>query len=371
MNKVYMFIMYSLVIIFFSHPVIAEPDPNFHIYLLFGQSNMAGGCKEADDRICDTTNRIKILAFSSCQNKISTVCGQYTLNREMNKWYTAISPLHDCDDGIGIGDNFAKTLLDSVREDISIGLIPGAFSGQRIEIFKKENRFTVPDWLNNDLSKMGSTSIYDWIVKRCKTAQESGVIKGILFHQGESNSTEPSWVNTAKMIFNDLKSDLNLGDNLPIVIGELLQDAGACCAQHNPLVHQLANEYTHCEYVSSKGLKMLPNDSWKAHFSCPSWKEFGKRYAEKLLEMTDNEYIPRLGTTIVSNKLKTVNQQKVQGDIKMTVYSLDGQVVARIKNKQELATLRKLVSGKVYIASQSDGVVKYGPLVPFVTEIMK
>ena len=284
----------------------------------------------------------------------------------MNKWYTAFPPLHDCDDGIGNGDNFAKTMLDSVREDISIGLIPCAFSGQSTNIFKKGNQTNIADWLNYDLFKMSPVSIYDWMVERCKIAQESGIIKGILLHQGETDSNAGWWVGTTKEIFNNLKSDLSLDDEIPILVGELLQDAGACCAAHNQSVHQLASEYDHCEYVSSEGLKMLPGDSWRAHFDCEGHKVFGKRYAEKLLEMTDNDYIPRRGTTVTSGKLKRVKNQSIVWDKEVTIYSLDGSVVAILGNKRDFTALRKLVSGKVYLASQNGNTGANVAVVPFV-----
>jgi hypothetical protein len=106
----------------------AAPDENFHCFLLFGQSNKAGGCKEPNPGDCDLNERVKVLSCINCQG-ISPACSQIPMNRTKNQWHTAAPPYHDCDEGIGIADNFAKTLLDGMSSEISIGLIPCALSG--------------------------------------------------------------------------------------------------------------------------------------------------------------------------------------------------------------------------------------------------
>ena len=165
----------SLLLSFTALQIFAAPDPNFHMYLLFGQSNMAGGCNGGTatpesidilDTDCDTTSRVKLLAFNDFSNYKSNPCGSFTMNREHNKWYTAYPPYHNCSEGIGPADYFGKILLDSIREDIRIGFIPCALSGQAIEMFMKGRMSQVPDWCNSYLSQQGNVSVYDWMRER-------------------------------------------------------------------------------------------------------------------------------------------------------------------------------------------------------------
>ena len=65
----------------------------------------------------------------------------------------------------------------------TIGVVPCAISGERIETFMK----------------VGGAK-YAWIVQRAKLAQQAGgLIEGILFHQGESNNGDPSWPSGSAM----------------------------------------------------------------------------------------------------------------------------------------------------------------------------
>src|SRR6185295_3888691 len=108
---------------------------------------------------------------------------------------------------LGPGDYFAKTLVSVIPSGDTIGLVPCAISGERIETFLK----------------VGGTK-YDWIVKRARLAQQAGgVIAGILFHQGESNSGERTWAGKVSALIADLRADLSVG-NVPFIVGELAHD---------------------------------------------------------------------------------------------------------------------------------------------------
>jgi hypothetical protein len=290
----------SLITVVMVSRLLAAPDPNFHIFLCFGQSNMAGGAKPGDTIDCDTSSltaqRVKVLAFTDCAS-MSTACANLKIVRTHDQWYTAFPPYNNCGEGIGPMDYFGKTMIDSIRGDIKIGFVPCALSGQSIKVFLKGSTDTISSYAQ----PAGiSRDAYAWMVKRAKIAQESGVIKGILFHQGETDNGQAWWVNTAKGVFNGLKKDLNLGD-IPIVLGELLQEraeadtgkAGPCCTAHNTLIHQLASDMPNCAVASSKGLHMRANDKYKAHFDLPGMRELGRRYAKEFLKLASTESVPR------------------------------------------------------------------------------
>lgn len=346
----------------------AAPDPDFHIYLLFGQSNMAGACNgwtatnealDYQDADCDTTSRVRLMAFTNCSNAQSNPCRSITFNRSHNEWYTAFPPYHNCNEGIGPGNYFVKTLLDSIREDIRIGIIPCALSGQSIKIFKKGQKSQVPDWCNKYLFQQGSVSVYDWMKEKCQIAQQSGVIKGILFHQGESDASNPSnWISDVKSVFDNLKNDLDLDDSIPIIVGELLYaEAGGTCASMNPRINQLAAEYPRCKVASARELTMMPKDEYNVHFGCTAQRELGYRYARAFLSLADNDWVSRIGT------VKTIHQRSSRASIrKMMVqsgtspvkaYSLDGRAIATFPANGITQALSRTHSRGVFLISRS------------------
>jgi len=219
----------------------------FHCFLLLGQSNMAGYPKAQDsDKV--QNERIRVLDYNS------------------NQWRVAVPPLHETWQGaIGPGDWFSKTIINNIPAGDTIGLIPCAISGEKIETFMKSGG-----------------SKYSWIISRSQLAQQAGgVIDGIIFHQGESNNGDSSWPGKVNTLVTDLRTDLKLG-NVPFIAGELLYSGS--CAGHNKLVNQLPSVVKNCYVVSASGLVVDPADTqYKLHFGHDSQVTLGKRYAEKMI----------------------------------------------------------------------------------------
>jgi hypothetical protein len=228
----------------------------FHCFLLLGQSNMEGYPKAQDsDKVEDP--RVLVLGYDN----------NSALGRVTDQWDVACPPLHSTYQGaIGPGDWFGKTMIQKVPEGDTIGLIPCAINGEKIETFMKSGG-----------------SKYSWIINRAKLAQQKGgVIEGILFHQGESNSGDTSWPGKVNTLVTDLRNDLSLG-NIPFIAGELLYSGS--CAGHNTLVNQLPSVITNCYVVSANGLVVDPSDTqWRLHFGHDSQVTLGKRYAEKMIQ---------------------------------------------------------------------------------------
>jgi len=237
---------------------------SWDIFLLFGQSNMAGvPTAQALDQA--TNARVKVLAFNNCTN----------LGRTYNNWYTAAPPLHGCYEGVGPGDWFAKTLIDSSAAD-TIGLVPCALSGVDIDFFRKNvvsarrSEFSIPPdnhW----------TGAYEWMIQRLQLAQKKGTIKGILLHQGESDNGQQVWVTKVKEIITNLKTDLGLSD-LPFMVGELPYNG--CCSAHNKIIAQIPSNVTNSAVVSASGLTGMLD---VYHFDLAGQREMGKRYAKAYL----------------------------------------------------------------------------------------
>jgi hypothetical protein len=227
----------------------------FHVFLLLGQSNMAGYPKaQQADKVEDP--RVKVLGFDDCA----------ATGRQADKWDTAAPPLHECWNGaLGPGDYFAKTLLARIPSEDTIGLVPCAISGEKIETFMKSGG-----------------SKYNWIIQRAKAAKDAGgVIEGMIFHQGESNSGDSSWPSKVSTFVSDLRKDLGI-ENAPFIAGELPRDGAA--AGHNKLVNQLPTLISKSYVVTAEGLIVDPADTqWNMHFDHDSHVTLGKRYGEKMI----------------------------------------------------------------------------------------
>jgi len=239
-------------------------DPNFHLFLLIGQSNMAGTpTPEAVDQAPNPS--IRVLGYEDCGAPH---------DRAYDEWSVAVPPLHGCEAGLGPGDYFARTVARSFPE-AKIGLIPCAIPGVDIDFFRKgvvssrRREFKIPP--DNHWS-----GAYEWVVSRAKRAQEVGVIRGILFHQGESDVGRADWPGKVAEMVRDLRTDLDLG-LVPFLAGELMYSRG--CSGHNPLVARLPELIEKAYVISAAGL--APQDDY--HFNLAGQRTLGTRYAEKFL----------------------------------------------------------------------------------------
>lgn len=246
----------------------AAPDPNFHIYLMFGQSNMEGvGKVEEQDK--EINPRVKVMSDLDCNN----------LGRSYGNWYLAAPPLNRCWAGLGPGDYFGKSMADGMPSQITIGLVPASISGTAIEFYQK----SAPLGRKETVFPVQFNGGYAWLLDMAKKAQASGVIKGIIFHQGETNTADPQWKFKVQEIVNDLRTDLGIGD-VPFLAGELLYaDYASCCHWHNPEINKLPELINNSFVISAMGLAGTD----EAHFTSASYREFGKRYAAVMLEKID------------------------------------------------------------------------------------
>jgi hypothetical protein len=232
---------------------------------------------EAQDRV--ENPRVKVLAYDNCADT----------GRVYNEWYTASPPLHSCRQAVGPGDYFGKTLADALPQEVTIGIVGNAISGVDIDFFRKgvtstrRGQFRIPP--DNQKS-----SAYDMIIERARLAQQVGVIKGILFHQGESDAGQPNrdqWLGKVQEIVEDLRADLSLGNDVPFLAGELLyanQNGGAGDAM-NPLVSMIPGRIPGSFVVSANGLSEDPNDAqFNLHFGIVAQRELGRRYGQVMLD---------------------------------------------------------------------------------------
>ncbi|MBE6332243.1 MAG: carbohydrate-binding protein [Bacteroidales bacterium] len=263
--------------------VDANADPNFHIYLCFGQSNMEGNAQwEAVD--ADVDARFQMLATTSFDSP----------KRTQGEWYTANCPIVSPAGKLGMADYFGRTMVAAMPSDVKIGVVAVAMGGSPIEMFDKDKYAqkladNPNEWWATLAKRYYGGNPYGRLVEMARLAQQSGVIKGILLHQGCSNCGDPNWPSEVKKIYNDLLSDLGLvAADVPLFAGETERaDMGGGCSSHNTVVAQLPSLIPTAHVVSSSGIPGNGVDAW--HFSAAGYRTFGKRYAISALRAMGRE----------------------------------------------------------------------------------
>jgi len=262
------------------------PDKNFYIFLCFGQSNMEGfpGVESQDRGPVD--NRFQVLAAVDFPKQ----------QRMKGNWYPAVPPLCRPASGLCPADYFGRTMVSNLPPGIKVGVVNVSVAGCKIELFEKDAyqtyASTAPKWMTNIISTYGGNP-YQYLVEMAKLAQKDGVIKGILLHQGESNTNDKEWPNKVKGVYKNLLQDLDLKpEDVPLLVGELVPaDQKGACASMNKIIDDLPKTISTTYVVSSAGCASRPDH---LHFTAAGYRELGRRYAETML--------PLLGYKLVEAK---------------------------------------------------------------------
>ena len=234
-------------------PTSLPAKENFYIYLMAGQSNMAGrGIVEGEDTISSAL----VLA----------------LNKN-NEWVYAKEPLHYYEPGrtgLDCGLSFGKELSKKLGDKITIGLVPCAIGGSSIE-----------QWLDN--STYRGVTLYSNFLEKAKAAAQHGTIKGLLWHQGESNTGEKSRINYKQKLetfFAKVRKDLQQPD-LPIYMGALgtylTKYSFPYTEEINKDIKEIAGTGKNIYLVKTSDLTHLKDT---IHFDSPSQRLLGKRFAK-------------------------------------------------------------------------------------------
>lgn len=267
-----MFTLYS-----FTFDKADAPNPDHHIYLSFGQSNMEGkGVIEEQDLKVD--ERFKIFQALDCPE----------IDRVKHQWYPAIPPLCQCDTGLGPTDYFGRTMVANLPEPITVGVVNVAVAGCDIRLFDKDiyeeySRTKPKPWFLNKIKNYDGNP-YEYLVKLAKVAQKDGVIKGILLHQGETNTGDVEWPLFVKKIYEDLLTDLDLeAEKVPLIAGEVVSVGENCCSKMNEIINVLPETIPTAHVVSSEGCTKMD----RSHFDSQGYRELGSRYAQKVLSLKE------------------------------------------------------------------------------------
>ena len=223
-----------------------------------GQSNMAGrGLVQS----IDTIKHPRVMMLDKNQ-----------------QWVSAKAPMHFDKPiaGTGLGLTFGKIMANE-NPKITIGLIPTAVGGSSINA-----------WFSDSLHQQTNAYPYNDMITRAKEAMKDGTLKGILWHQGESDSGNEESVSGYSQKFlamvDSLKKDLGI-KSIPVVTGEI----GYFFYERSPLAEllngeltKLASENACLNLVSAQGLNHKGDQT---HFDSDSYHELGRRYAQKMIEL--------------------------------------------------------------------------------------
>lgn len=244
------------------------------LFILFGQSNMSG-MSPMPDMPWPINPRVTFMVQYDCPS----------LGQTKDEWLPAQPPLHGCQwatggIGLGLADHFGAGLAEAWPE-AEIGLIPNAIPAVTIDVFSKGGpspgggQKALPD---------GYTSAYSLMVDRTREAQKLGRVRAILLHQGESDFNQgraEQWLDTLSQIVSDLRTDLDLGEAVPFIAGEIAPTS--TWSGHNEYIRQIPDTIPNAFVVSSEGTDIHD----VAHFDAASARVMGQRYVETFLDHAD------------------------------------------------------------------------------------
>ena len=298
MKNIYALLL-SLCLLGLATTTKADPDPNFHIYICWGQSNMEGNAPVPESEQKNVDERFQLLYSAND-------CGRG--DRKKGQWYTAIPPLARCFHGsqmngqsMGFGpiDYFGRTMVENLDPAIRVGVIVVGVGGADIQLFEKNNYqsylSSAADWLQNYAKEYGSNP-YGRIIEMGKIAKEVGVIKGILVHQGETNSGQSNWPNRLKGVYENMLNDLGLkASEVPLLVGEVRYTGP--CSGHNNVIRNVPNVISTAHVISAQDCEAASD---QYHFSVNGYKLLGKRYAEKMLELLGDNPVQQVDLSVAA-----------------------------------------------------------------------
>lgn len=242
---------------------IPQDKTKFHLFLLVGQSNMAGRGK-IDDQSKRVHPRI------------------WMFNRDQ-LWVPAVDPLHfdkPAVIGTGLGKTFAEDYAAD-HPDVSVGLIPCAAGGSPIS-----------SWQPGGYHSQTESHPYEDTVRRATRALETGQLKGILWHQGESDSRQPAasvYESKLHELIDRLRKDLDV-QQVPFIAGQMGRFAERPWNAGRRMVDQahrrLPDRVPLTAFVSSYG---LDHKGDQVHFDTESYRQLAHRYYAAFVQLTGGD----------------------------------------------------------------------------------
>ena len=256
---------------------VQPADPNFYIFLCFGQSNMEGNARPEAVDLASPGPRFLLMPA------VDFPAANGRPERKMGEWCEASAPLCRANTGLTPADWFGRTLVASLPENIKIGVIHVAIGGIDIKGFLPDSipdyvNKKAPGWMKGMLAAYDNNP-YERLVTLAKKAQKDGVIKGILMHQGETNTGDPKWAGMVKQVYENLCGDLQLKpEEVNLYVGNIVQaDGKGFCIGCKKQIDELPQTIHTSQVISSDNCSNGPD---RLHFDAAGYRELGCRYGE-------------------------------------------------------------------------------------------
>jgi hypothetical protein len=238
-------------------PMPPSADTALSLYLLVGQSNMAG--------------RGRVDAVSTQADSRIVAWGRD------DAWVPARDPLHydKPEAGVGPGLAFAAAMAGA-QPGVRIGLIPAAVGGSAISL-----------WQSGVQDPATHAFPYDDALRRARLAARDGVLRGILWHQGEADrgdGVRDLYADRLIALVARLRADLQAPE-VPFIAGELAQlneERRDSTVAFNAVLAGLLGRIPRFALVRADGLR---DGGDRLHLDAASARELGRRYAAALLGM--------------------------------------------------------------------------------------
>ena len=288
--------------------VTAKVDPNFYIYLCIGQSNMAGGDTKGVPNSDKSGISTRFKNLQCCDNQ-SSFNGQ---------WRRAVPPLCRDNNSLSPADYFGRTMVEKLPDSITVGVVVVAIEGCSIVLFDKlqyrDYVNSAASWMKGIISSYGNNP-YKRLIDNAKKAQNVGVIKGILLHQGETDAYGDTWIDNVKTVYNNILKDLALNAKyVPLSAGQVVDaEQKGQCASANNTINRLPSKIKTAYVVSSKGCTHCGDN---LHFSPEGYRTLGRRYADKALEILEEQRLlsasPIFAPESESNIIYNLNGERIE-----------------------------------------------------------
>ncbi len=241
--------------------VPADKD-SFHVFVLMGQSNMAGSGQPILEEYREPATRVLTQAPDL-------------------SWSGAKTPLDQArGSGMSPGESFARHYAE-LHPGVTVGVIQCARGGRGIKELAKGGK-----------DRDGAPN-YDDSLKRILAAAKQGTLMGMLWHQGETDAGDAEYVTHLAALVADLRADLG-EPKLPFICGELGRYAG-WTSGFNSRIGAAPREIPRCAVATTEGLLDLGD---KVHFSGFSAEILGARYLMEFEHLVEPELATRFAPTL-------------------------------------------------------------------------
>lgn len=293
----------QILLVTFTIGAAVRAEEPTHVFLLIGQSNMAGRAAIEDvDK--------------------ETIDGAMLWNVGAGEWQPAVPPYNLFSphrksaemQRLNCGPSFVREYRKS-HPDCKVGIVCVARGGTRIEEWKKGRQKSWP--------------LYDTAIAATKAAlaDGKGQLKGILWHQGEGNSGRPlDYPRQLSELVQNLRADLG-SRRVPFVFSQLGPWRAKYGAFNRMIIEQPklpSAALTRVACVNTAGLTGFD----QAHFDSASQRKLGERYAQEMARLlrADEPYAAAdLGTFEQPFTLpRSVGSGPFEFEANVTLQKIDG-----------------------------------------------